>query len=89
MPFGWTTHHAFFERLGAEPTLRRGADGEPYRTDGGNFVVDCRFPRGIRDARALARALARRPGIVEDGLFLGLADRAFVAGIRGVREITR
>ena len=89
VPFGWTTHTAFFERLGAEPALRRGADGEPYRTDGGNYVVDCRFPRGIEDPRALARALARRPGIVEDGLFLGMADTAFIASSKGVKKITR
>ena len=89
VPFGWTTHRAFFERLGAEPVLRRGAGGEPYRTDGGNFIVDCRFPRGIADPAALARALARRPGIVEDGLFLLIARTAFVAGEKGVRQITR
>ncbi|MFI5279594.1 MAG: ribose-5-phosphate isomerase RpiA [Gemmatimonadales bacterium] len=89
VPFGWTTHTAFFERLGATPALRLGADGEPYRTDGGNYVVDCRFPRGIKDPRALARALARRPGIVEDGLFLGMAQIAFVASSKGVRQLTR
>jgi ribose 5-phosphate isomerase A len=82
VPFGWTTHTA-------EPALRRGADGEPYRTDGGNYIVDCRFPRGIKDPRAVARALARRPGIVEDGLFLGMAQTAFVASSKGVRQITR
>lgn len=84
VPFGWSTHLAFFEGLGATPVLRRAADGSPVVTDGGHYVVDCRFPRGIRDPRALARALAKRPGIVEDGLFLGLADLAVVAGPRGV-----
>ena len=89
VPFGWTTHVPFFERLGAEPALRRTADGEPYRTDGGHYIVDCRFPRGIADPPALARALARRPGIVEHGLFLRMADVALVAGAKGVRQITR
>lgn len=89
IPFGWSTHLDFFRKLGAQPALRRGADGEPYRTDGGHWIVDCRFPRGIADPKALARALARRPGIVEDGLFLGMADEAFVAGAKGVRRITR
>lgn len=88
VPFGWTTHVAFFEKLGAEPVLRRGADGEPYRTDGGNYIVDCRFAKGIADPGRLARALARRPGIVEDGLFLGMADVAFLAGAGGVRRLT-
>lgn len=89
IPFGWTTHLDFFERLGAEPVLRRTADGEPYRTDGGHYIVDCRFPRGIADPPALARALARRPGIVEDGLFLKLARVAVIAGAKGVRLLER
>jgi ribose 5-phosphate isomerase A len=89
IPFGWTTHLDFLRTLGAEPVLRRGADGEPWRTDGGHWIVECRFPKGIRDPKALARALARRPGIVEDGLFLGMADVALVAGPNGVRRITR
>lgn len=89
IPFGWTTHLAFLERLGSEPALRRGPDGEPVVTDGGHYIVDCRFPKGLADPRRVARALAARPGIVEDGLFLGLADRAFIAGASGVRELSR
>jgi len=89
VPFGWSTHLPFFERLGADPVLRRTADGEPYRTDGGHYIVDCRFPRGIRDPRALARALAARPGIVEDGLFLHMAHEAYIASAAGVRRLTR
>jgi len=89
IPFAWTTHVAFFEKLGARPALRRAADGEPYRTDGGHYVVDCAFASGIRDPRAVARALASRPGIVEDGLFLRMAHDAFIAGTAGVRHLTR
>ena len=89
VPFGWTVHLPFFESLGAQPQLRRGPDGEPYRTDGGNYVVDCRFPRGIADPRALARKLAARTGIVEDGLFLGMADVAYIADVKGVRTLSR
>jgi ribose 5-phosphate isomerase A len=89
VPYGWSTHLAFFEHLGAVPTLRRTADGAPVVTDGGHYVVDCRFPHGIRDPRALSRALAKRPGIVEDGLFLGLAHLAVVAGPRGVAVLRR
>lgn len=89
IPFGWTTHLAFFEEQGAIPDLRRTPDDEPYRTDGGHYIVDCRFPRGISDPTSLARTLARRPGIVEDGLFLRLCDLAVIAGARGVRLITK
>jgi ribose 5-phosphate isomerase A len=89
VPFGWSTHLPFLERLGARPALRRTVDGSPFLTDGGHYVVDCSFPSGIRDPRAVARALAARPGIVEDGLFLRMAHEAFVAAASGVRRLTR
>ncbi len=89
IPFGWSALLPFFEKLGATPTLRRAADGTPYHTDGGHYVVDCRFPHGIKDPAALARALARRPGIVEDGLFLRLAHVAVIAGAKGVKLLRR
>jgi ribose 5-phosphate isomerase A len=88
IPFGWTTHLAFFAKLGAEPVLRRAAGGEPYLTDGGHYIVDCRFAKGMADPAAVARALDKRPGIVDHGLFLRMADTAFVATSSGVREIT-
>ena len=89
VPFGWSAHLPFFERLGATPVLRRTPDGAPLTTDGGHYIVDCRFPRGIPDPAALARALARRPGVVEDGLFLRMAHVAVIAGTRGVKLIRR
>jgi len=89
VPFGWSTLVPFLEQLGSQPALRRGPDGEPVVTDNGNYLVDCRFRRGIADPAALARALARRTGIVEDGLFLRLARVAVVAGAGGVRLLRR
>jgi ribose 5-phosphate isomerase A len=89
IPFGWTTHDAFFRKLGAEPELRRDAGGAPYLTDGGHYIVLCRFPKGMKDPAAVARALARRPGIVEDGLFLRMATEAVIAGAAGVKVLTR
>jgi ribose 5-phosphate isomerase A len=89
VPFGWTTLVPFFEQLGAAPILRRVADGAPFVTDNGNYLVDCHFARGIPDPAALARALAKRTGIVEDGLFLRIAKVAVVAGAGGVRLLKR
>src|SRR5262249_19789135 len=89
IPFGWTTHLPFFERLGASPALRRGLDGEPYRTDSRHLIVAFPFPRGIRDPGGVARVLARRTGIVEDGLFLRMAHAALIAGPKGVMRLTR
>ena len=89
VPFGWTALVPFLESLGAAAVLRRGPGGEPFVTDNGNYVVDCRFARGIADPAAVARALARRTGVVEDGLFLRIARLAVVAGRRGVRLLRR
>lgn len=89
VPFGWTALLPFLESLGAAPTLRRRGDGSPYLTDNGNYLLECRFRRGIADPAALARKLAKRTGVVEDGLFLRVATAAVVAGARGVRVLKR
>ncbi|TVP73840.1 MAG: ribose-5-phosphate isomerase RpiA [Gemmatimonadales bacterium] len=74
VPFGWEAHLRFFRGLGSEPELRRVA-GEPFVSDNGNYIVDLSFSNGIPDPEALDRALAHRAGVVESGLFLGVADR--------------
>jgi ribose 5-phosphate isomerase A len=88
-PFGEPVQPGFLRALGCEPLQRRGADGAPFVTDGGNHVLDCRFPGGIGDPEGLERALALRPGIVESGLFLGMATAAVIAGAGGVRVMRR
>jgi ribose 5-phosphate isomerase A len=60
---------------------------EPFVTDGGHLIVDASFGR-IPDARALASALCAIPGVVEHGLFLGLADIAVVASEAGIETIS-
>ncbi len=89
VPFGWTTHLAYLDRLGARAVLRVDAAGQPFVTDGGHYILDCRFEDGIPDPAALDEALHRRPGIVETGLFLGMARAAVVAGEAGVQVIQR
>jgi ribose 5-phosphate isomerase A len=71
--------------LNAVPTLRMTA-GEPFVTDGGHLILDASFGR-IPDTRALSNALHSIPGVVEHGLFLGLADMAVVATDAGVETI--
>jgi ribose 5-phosphate isomerase A len=58
-------------------------------TVNGNYLSICRFASGIADPHALARTLAERPGIVEHGLFLGLATDAILAGPEGIRVMER
>ena len=67
-------------------TLRQGPDGRPFLTDNGNFIYDCAFG-GIEDPELLDEALKMIPGVVENGLFLGLADMAFIAGPGGVLRL--
>ena len=86
--FGWKSQERFLESVGGRPRLRLGADGQPYETDQNNWILDCSFGP-IADAPALARRLADRAGIVEHGLFCGLATEVIVAGREGIRELKR
>ncbi|HRD75349.1 MAG TPA: ribose-5-phosphate isomerase RpiA [Hyphomicrobiaceae bacterium] len=69
-----------------ELKVRTRADGERFITDGGNVIVDCRFG-AIPDPELLDEALKLIPGVVEHGLFLGLADVAIIADHSGVRML--
>jgi len=89
VPFAWEIHEPFLRDLGGEPTLRRQPSGEPYVTDNGNFIVDCRFEEGIDDPAAVERALCDRVGVVGSGLFLGMADRAVIGAESGPYIIDR
>ena len=89
VPFAATVHVRWLNSLGCRAELWHGEDGSPIVTDNGNYLVRCWFPEGIADPHALARTLADRPGIVEHGLFLGMASEVVVSGVRGVRVLTR
>lgn len=89
VPFGWPSHIPFLETLGAEARLREGSGGDPFQTDNGNYILDASFPRGIPEPAALDRALQERAGVVESGLFLGLAREILVGGELGVERVTR
>jgi ribose 5-phosphate isomerase A len=72
--------------LGASPKLRTQTDGSPYLTDNGNQILDCSFGK-IADPAALALILSDTPGIVEHGLFIGLAKVALVGRGDRVEEL--
>lgn len=87
LPFGWQTQSGFLESLGAEVRLRSDRSGV-FRTDQGNFILDCRFgPLGHKEA--LVRQLDARAGIIEHGVWRGLATDVIVAGRKGVRHLHR
>jgi len=68
--------------------LRKGKDGHVFVTDGGHWIVDAHLGR-IDDAPRLAALLNGIPGVVEHGLFIGLARMAILAGAHGIRVIER
>ena len=69
------------------PMLRH-KDGQPFRTDNGNHIYDCPFG-AIADARLLATCLSVIPGVVDHGLFVGMASALVLASPSGVRVIER
>jgi ribose 5-phosphate isomerase A len=88
IPFGWRSQASLLESLGARITLRRQADGTPYRTDQGNLILDCAFGP-IQQLAELDAQLNARAGIVGHGLFLGLVTDLIVAGENGIRHTAR
>jgi ribose 5-phosphate isomerase A len=86
--FGRQTTQARIEALGGRPALRMGLDGTPFRTDGGNLILDCAFGL-IADAATLETRLKATLGVIATGLFIGMAQSAYVAGPDGVRMLSR
>jgi len=84
LPAARTTVASAIEGLGGDPTLRRAErkDG-PVVTDNGNLVLDCDFG-AIDDPTGLAATLAQLPGVVEHGLFVGVADEVHLGTADGV-----
>ncbi len=94
VPFGLAATHRAIERAAKDAgcpgpaTLRRTKDGHPFVTDGSHWILDAALET-IPDPRALAQRLSQIPGVVEHGLFIGLAKTAILAGAGGVRVIDK
>lgn len=73
--------------LGCTPKLRMG-DSAPFVTDNGNYILDCAF-NGLSDAKKIDEQIKAIPGVVETGLFLGIADLVIVGSPTGVRTLRR
>ena len=74
--------------MGADVQLRRDAAGNAYLTDENNHILDCRFGE-MRDPDRLARELSEMPGVVEHGLFIGMASVALLARGSEIVELKR
>jgi ribose 5-phosphate isomerase A len=84
--FGLEHTERLLQQLGASTSIRRGRDGSLALTDGGNGIVDCRFPvkfdPGLLDAQLQCLA-----GVLETGLFIGLCDLLIIGSSEGVERI--
>jgi ribose 5-phosphate isomerase A len=87
VPFGWETTRERLRRLGTDPQPRRDAAGQLFCTDGGNRILDCKFA-SIADPAGLEQAIGQVVGVVEVGLFIGMAKLALVSDDSGVRQLT-
>ncbi|RTL51283.1 MAG: ribose-5-phosphate isomerase RpiA [Bradyrhizobiaceae bacterium] len=94
VPFGLAATRSAIEGcfkqagVAGEITIRKGVDGHAFVTDGGHWIVDAHLGR-IPDAPRLAALLNGVPGVMEHGLFIGLAATAILAGSQGIRVVDR
>jgi ribose 5-phosphate isomerase A len=84
--FAWRDTRRRLRPLLPDAELRRREDGEPYMTDERHFILDCALPADA-DLEALDRELHGVPGVVEHGLFIGLAERALLGQPDGGVEV--
>ena len=88
LPFGAPAQVRWLQDLSDRAELWLQVDGRPIVTDNGNYLARCWFEEGIADPQTLAHTLAARAGIVEHGLFLGMAHAVIIAGPEGTRTLT-
>jgi len=98
--FGWQATKKALEKFGWQPAaqkldevactveLRKVMEDEPFITDNGNYILDCDFQR-IDNPEELENAINSVPGVVENGLFIGLADEVIVGGKQGILTLDR
>ncbi|HEY6541085.1 MAG TPA: ribose-5-phosphate isomerase RpiA [Ktedonobacteraceae bacterium] len=84
IPFARTPVQLQLEALGAQVQLRQ-QDGQVFRTDSGNIILDCFFPGGINDPQTLYASIKSIVGVVESGLFLNMVERAIIGSANGVQ----
>ena len=86
--FGWPATKKTLEGFGCTVELRKVMNEEPFITDNGNYILDCEFIR-IDNPEELHINLNNIPGVVENGLFIGLVDEVIVGGKQGVLTLDK
>jgi len=84
VPFGWETTAARLRDLGFDPELRVNDDDKPYITDGQHYILHCSLPKSGLTPEQAAEAFNQTVGVVEHGLFLGMADKVVIGRVDGV-----
>ena len=88
VPFALGFCRRKLEALGCKPEPRKGADGTLYVSDNGNPILDCHIA-ALSDPAGLERAILALPGVVDTGLFLGMADVVIVGDDGGSARVLR
>ncbi|KFK37893.1 hypothetical protein AALP_AA3G042800 [Arabis alpina] len=78
-----------FKEFGCDAKLRIDGDGKPYVTDNSNYIIDLYFENPLKDGFAAAREIGKFQGVVEHGLFLGMATSVIIAGKNGVEVMNK
>ena len=87
LPFVYRTAIRRLAELGGKPVLRATPTGAPFVTDDGNYIIDVKF-RSISNPAKLEQVINRVPGIIENGIFVGVADIVLV-GYEGGYKVLR
>jgi len=85
--YAWQATKKSLEKFECECALRKIFD-DPFITDNGNYIIDCEFNR-ISEPEQLEQELNMIPGVVENGLFIGLADKAIVGSTQGIMTLEK
>lgn len=88
VPFGWESTVKRLEKIGWKPVLRKDGQGKAFVTDGGHYTVDCSFAKGTV-LPAKAAELHGTVGVVEHGIFLGMASEVHVGNATGARVLRK
>ncbi|NIP39488.1 MAG: ribose 5-phosphate isomerase A [Candidatus Dadabacteria bacterium] len=88
MEFAYSPIAKYIEGLGAKVNLRKNQDRKIFKTDQGNIIIDCNFGQ-IENVAELDQALNIKAGIVEHGLFIGIADEVIVGRADTVEHLTK
>ena len=88
LKFGWTSVKKVLEEFGCIVELRKIMDTELFITDNGNYILDCEFER-IDNPKEIEVEINNIPGVVENGLFVELADEVIVGGKQGISTLAK